>query len=377
MIHLEADFDNGSLASFEVNEDRVLLKGRSNHHADKEEWKWVYFKASGIKGQDLVFEIPNSFEPGSSRLDRHKFWYSYDGQTWKEFEYHHHDREKKIFVFSKRSPFEEDLVHVAFSIPYPLSRIRRLVDRMKSAGVIQPSASCVKGLSLGLSPGGIDDIGRQTPRSPLYAFETKRLGNDGISTAVILGGVHPNEMPASFALEGFMEELFSGRHQGLLAKTRFVFYPMVNPDGRWAGYNRSTVQHVDRDANRFWKPELWEDMGDIGLIGNAILKDTGGQCDYFIDFHSWTNSVEHMGILSTDEGYHEHPLWKHYFESNPEIGLWSCGFDNWSSESFAHKFLNPSFCMTLETMFIPGQGVDDFKKVGSQLVHSFASVENQ
>jgi len=373
MIHLEADFDTGSLSSFEIEGDEVLLRGRSNHHEQSSDWKWIYFKATGVQGSTLTFTIDNSFEPGTSRLDRHRFSFSYDAESWEEFDHNHHDRDEGKFRFGNMSAFEQDVIFVAYSTPYPLRRIRRYVDRLKSSGAVRPTASCVKGLSLGLSPGGIDDLGRQTPRSPLFAFETQRYREENSSTAVILGGVHPNEMPASFALEGFLEELLSGRHQELLSSTRFIVYPMVNPDGRWAGYNRSTVQHEDRDANRFWKPELWKDMGDIGLVGDAILRDSGGSCDYFVDFHSWTNSVEHMGILSTEKGYHLHPIWTHYTESNPEIGMWSSGTENWSSETFAQEYLDPSFCMTLETMFIPGQGIDDFKRIGSQLVKSFAA----
>ncbi len=373
MITLDSNFDSASLKSYALLEDgSISIEGRDNHSEIKGEWKWIYFIAHGVKDWKPRFVISNNFEPGASRLDRHRFWWSADGEEWKEFDFHEHDRSSGKYSFGLDHPIPSDQVHVAFSPPYPIERAGRLVKQLIVDERVKPSPSCIEGYSLGKSPGGKDELGRVIHPSDLFALEMGAKKEDAKKTAVILGGVHPNEMPANFALEGFLEKLLEEECRGLLNETRFLIYPMVNPDGRYAGYNRSTVQHLDHDANRHWNPELWEDMLDIRTIGEAILKDTDSSCDYFIDFHSWTNSIEHMGILSFEERHYEHPIWQHLLKLDPTMGTWGTDYDNWSSETFGQKMLSPEFNVTYETMYLVKCGVECYKEVGRNMAQAMS-----
>ena len=64
---------------------------------------------------------------------------------------------------------------------------------------------------------------------------------------MLVGGVHANETLGNFTLEGLVDFLVSDDLEAaqLRRYAEFYVYPMANPDGRYAGYNRSTVQFVN------------------------------------------------------------------------------------------------------------------------------------
>ncbi|OHS94052.1 Clan MC, family M14, Zinc carboxypeptidase-like metallopeptidase [Tritrichomonas foetus] len=70
---------------------------------------------------------------------------------------------------------------------------------------------------------------------------------------IIASRLHPGESNSSFAMEGFMNRLFSHHSESVRLRKHFSFLllPMVNPDGVICGYYRPTI-HGD-DANRVWK----------------------------------------------------------------------------------------------------------------------------
>src|SRR5687768_5349424 len=81
---------------------------------------------------------------------------------------------------------------------------------------------------------------------------------------------------------------------------------MANPDGRYAGYNRSTVQRVGVVPNRAWNPPTYIDpddpsptLSDIQTLGEAMRDDMGEDIDYLIDFHSTVNPAVpyHHGLI--------------------------------------------------------------------------------
>ena len=86
MITLDADFDSGSLDesnSFSVG-NLVTLAGRDNYNTGS--WKWLYFQAAGVNGQQVTFTIDDGFSGGGAALNNHDMVYSYDQQTWHFFD---------------------------------------------------------------------------------------------------------------------------------------------------------------------------------------------------------------------------------------------------------------------------------------------------
>ncbi|MHC4996039.1 MAG: hypothetical protein ACYTGQ_13415, partial [Planctomycetota bacterium] len=74
-ITLDADFDHGSLESFSVGGSTVNLVGRDNYYGGNQ-WRWVYFKASGVNGVTPNFRISTNFAGGSNAIANHNFRYS-------------------------------------------------------------------------------------------------------------------------------------------------------------------------------------------------------------------------------------------------------------------------------------------------------------
>src|SRR5262245_52723421 len=91
-ITLNANFDSGSAClvpsnacddngvASTVSGNLVTLVGRDNYNTN--EWKWLYFSAAGVNGQQVTFEIGDDFDTGASSLNGHKMVYSYDQQNW-------------------------------------------------------------------------------------------------------------------------------------------------------------------------------------------------------------------------------------------------------------------------------------------------------
>jgi hypothetical protein len=375
-ITLDIDFDNGSLdvQASRVQGEIVHLVGLENHNQGY--WKWIHFRANGVQDRFLRFVLSDRFEPGTDRLANHRMVYSYDGTTWSYLTYSQLDEEGGRYVFGKDRPFERNSVFIAYGIPYPVSRVNSWVASLCTDPRVHPTESSDKDLIIGWSPGGYAEGGRTISPSPLYAF---RMGeseqDDSRRKVVIFGGVHPNEPLGNFAIEGlvryFLDENDAAAER-LRSRADIYVYPMVNPDGRKAGYNRSTLQHVGRDSNRVWREDLYEDMDDIRQVAEAVLRDTGGEVDYFIDFHCWTNSGPHFGILARAEGFHEDPFWKAMRRIEPTLDEMDSGWENWSTETFAFKRLNARFAMTFETMFIPFETIERFQRLGANVGEALA-----
>jgi len=369
-ITLDADFDSGSLdtAHCSVEGDTIHLAGRDNFNTGC--WKWLHFTASGVTGMTPVFQIGNHFDSTSSRLDNLQMVYQEAGGAWRYFDNNHHDPDAKTFTFSSHAPFKTDRVTVAYGFPYPLSRVNEHLASMRQSPYVAPTPSADERLILGMSPGGTDDLGRAIKPSPIYGYQITDPSAPGEKKNIVLmSGVHPNETLANHVLEALLDWLVSNAPHAaeLRRRARILVYPMANPDGRVAGYNRSTVQFVDRDANRFWREDLWQDMPDIAAIGKALLNDTRGQVELFIDLHCWTDTQHHVGILCKEEGYWDDPFWRAMLRLEPGLATWDSGWENPSTETFAFESLSPRFCMTFELMYLPGETLENLRRIGRHL----------
>ena len=369
-ITLDADFDSGSLvvSKCSIEGDTVLLAGRDNFNTGS--WKWIHFTATGVAGRKLTFQIDDNFDTEPARLDRLQMVYCEDGSGWRYFDNNEHDTEQSLFRFGNDKPFKADKVTVAYGFPYPFSQIVSHTKKMALSPYVSPTPSSDDKLILGMSPGGVDDLGRTIEPNPLFGYLVTDPQITGTKkTIVLMSGVHPNETLANHVLETLLDWLVGDSVNATLLrrKANIFVYPMANPDGRVAGYNRSTVQHVDRDANRFWRNDLWQDMPDIATLGKALLKDTNAKVDIFIDVHCWTDTARHVGILCKEEGYWDHPFWKAMLALEPGLASWDSGWEHPSTETFAFKELNPGFCMTFELMYLPGETLANLHRIGRHL----------
>jgi hypothetical protein len=374
VVTLDADFDHGSLdvANSSVVANTILLSGRDNYNTG--DWKWLYFEASGVNGLTPTFDIDDDFASGSSRLDNHSMVYSYDQQNWFFFDNNQRSAGLGRFTFSNNAPFTQDSVYVAYGLPYSYQRVVDLVAGVKTSPYVSPTLSSNANLVVAQSPGGIDDLGRNIAPKDLYGFKVTDASAVGPKEKVVLiSGVHANETLGNHTLEGLIDFLVSAdpRAAELRKKAEFYIYPMVNPDGRFAGYNRSTVQHEDRDPNRYWTELKYDDMTDVKAIGEAMKADTGSDIDYFIDFHSTVDTEEHFGYTDFQQGMHLTDFWTNFLALEPAFRTYDAGLSDDTSIKFANNQLNSDFVVTFETEFIPGENIDRFQTLGMNVGIAF------
>lgn len=374
-VRIEQDFDGGSLLLEEtrIEGDTVYLEGRDNYNRGR--WKWIHFSMTGVEGRALEFEIGNHFATGPGRLDRLRFVYSHDQVRWTFFPQASHDRDRGVYRFGKGAPFTSDRVWVAFSMPYPVSRVADLVAFLRHSDHVFPTASSDERLVLGQSPGGTDDVGRTIPPQDIHGFMITDGAAGGVEDkekVVILSGVHANETPASHVTEGLLLFLAGESPEAteLRRAAEFYVYPMVNPDGRYAGYNRGGVLHPRRDTNRFWHEDLYADMPDIQLVGEAMKRDTAGSdVAFFLDFHSWSDTGHHFVIA--ERSLRDTVFWEALTGHEPDMRLRGTTFGDEQalaqagrSSWFAHLRLGARHAMIPETMFRPGENSARYRRMG-------------
>lgn len=377
-ITLDADFDHGSLdeANSSVAGSFVSLAGRDNHNPGR--WKWLYFSADGVNGLTPTFQIDDDFVTGGANLNAHEMVYSYDQENWTFFDNNVRNSGADTFTFSNAAPFTNDRVYVAYGLPYSLARAESHVASIAASPYVTPTTTGDTNLVVGQSPGGIDDIGRVIPSSDLYGYRITDTAATGNKAKIVLaGGVHSNETLANHTLEAMVDYLLSDDLGAALLRRRaeFFVYPMVNPDGRLAGYNRSTVEHVSLDPNRSWDPPNYAGQTEIAAIGDAMITDTGADVDFFIDFHSTVQKdSSHFSFIDIDRNFHLNPFWQRLLQLEPTLGTVDASLINDTAAKFGFEQLAARFTMTFETRYIAGENSDRFVTLGENFGRAFSDI---
>ena len=369
-ITLDADFDHGSLdeANSVVNGNFITLVGRDNHYGNGL-WKWVYFEADNVNGQQVTFQIDDNFVTGGNNLEEHAMVYSYDKVDWHFFENNNRDQNQGTYTFSKNGAFTEEQVYVAYGIPYPYQRTVAHTASIASSPWVSSTSSANANLIIGQSPGGIDDLGRNIAPRDMHAFHITDPNYAGPkSKIVLLGGVHSQETLANYMLEGLIDFLISDNFEAAMLRrsAEFFVYPMANPDGRFAGYNRGSVEIEAFDTNRHWEPFAippYDGQSDIQLVGDSMIADTGGDIDYFIDFHGTVQGKDaHFAYVLPEQQNAE--FWLNVQALDPSIETRNSTLLTFNSARFGRDVLNAEFTSTFETQFIDGDNIDRFFELG-------------
>lgn len=382
-ITLEANFDSGSLCvvasaacddagvASSVDGSTVTLVGRDNFN--QSQWKWIYFRAAGVNGRLVTFEIGDDFATGGSSLANHRMMYSYDQLSWEFFDENSLTPADDKFTFRNELPFSQDTVYIAYGPPYPYERVAAYTATIASSPWVSPTESGAGTLVVGQSPGGIDDIGRTITPKNLYGYKITDAAYDGPKAKIVLlSGVHANETLGNFTLEGLVDFLLSDELSAaqLRRYAEFYVYPMANPDGRFAGYNRSTVQVDNIDPNRAWNPPSYTEPGDTSVlsdirqIGQAMRLDTEQDIDYLIDFHSTVNPAipYHHGLILPQ--WQSDPFWRALRGLEPELITASASLVDFTAAKFGRDVLNADFSATFETVFPANENIDRYLQLG-------------
>ncbi len=367
VITLDGDFDHGSLdeANSSVAGNLVLLAGRDNFNPGQ--WKWLYFSADGVNGLQPTFRIGDNFNTGGSSLNDHEMVYSYDQENWFFFDNNVRSSGAGTFTFSNNTVFTQDRVWVAYGLPYPAARTVSHTAELVSSPWVSPTASGNSSLVIGQSPGGIDDLGRTIAPQDMYGYKISDPTGAAVKKKIaLIGGVHSNETLGNYTLEGLVDFLVSDDFEAALLRkyADFYVYPLANPDGRRAGYNRSTVQRVNEDPNRHWVPPNYDGLDDIEVVGDALIADTGADVDYLLDFHSTVNDTfaNHHGLLLP--AYQSDPMWLNFKSLEPNVITGGASLIDDTGAKFGRDHLNAEFSATFETRFLPGENIDRFLSMG-------------
>ncbi len=383
VITLDANFDHGSLClspstachingvASSVNGNTVTLIGRDNYNNSS--WKWFYFRADGVDGQQVTFEIDDDFATGGSSLNNLRVMYSYDQTNWEFFD--NNDRSSGTFSFNNNGAFSQNSVYVAYGPPYPYQRAVSHTGSISTSPWVSPTASGNGTLVIGQSPGGTDDIGRNITPKQLYGYQITDPSVTGPKAKIVLlSGVHSNETLGNFTLEGLVDFLVSDELAAaqLRRYAEFYVYPMANPDGRFAGYNRSTVQRVNIDPNRAWNPPDYFNpnvpsptLSDIETVGEAMRLDTGEDIDYLIDFHSTVNPSPHSyhyGLILPE--WQNDPFWVALRGLEPAVITGGAALNDYTGAKFGRDVLNAEFSATFETVFPANENIDRYLTLG-------------
>ena len=345
--------------SFE-GDDRIRLVGRDNYYGGGQ-WRWLHFRADNVLGEQPTFRISANFAGGANRLANHRMVYSYDNQTWQFFDDNRVTPANR-YEFSNEMPFSDDTVYVAYAFPYSYDASVLHTANTLATPWAEPTLSANTEGVIGQSPGGIDDLGRTVLSRDLFGYRITNPATDRLDQAkrkvVIASGLHANETLGTHTFEGLINWLVSSDPRAIRLRNvaEFYAYPILNPDGRFAGNNRSTVETVGRDPNGFWSPSLWATHEDIRVSGEAMIADTKstlGDTDVFIDFHSTIPAFpnDDFGFLEFEQGDHQSDFWVELKRLQPNVRDVDSTSTTWTTANFSESFLNAAVDITFETQF--------------------------
>jgi len=396
-ITLDGDFDHGSLQSFNVTTvagrgggTQVDLVGRDNFYGGGQ-WRWMYFRADAALNTQPTFSISDNFAGGGNALNNHQMVYSYDNENWQFFDNNNRNSGAGEYTFSNNTAFTSDSVYVAYAPAYSYGRSIDHTQQVLASPWASPTASTQTGRGatagvIGQSPGGTDDLGRTIAPRDIYAYRITNPATDSAVTAkrkvVIATGQHPGEVLGTHTFAGLVDWLISDdpRAAALRDVAEFYAYPTLNPDGRFAGYSRSTVQNPNQDPNGRWSPSKWIGLEDIQANGEAMILDvqaTPGSVDAFIDFHSTIpTGGDDFGFIEFEQNDHQVGWWRTLLDDlQPNLNEIDSTSPLTSSTSanFAELELGSEVDVTFENQFGLNRPLDYYAQLGENFGVAFFS----
>ncbi|MEM6333838.1 MAG: M14 family zinc carboxypeptidase [Planctomycetota bacterium] len=388
-IDIEAGFDHGSLLSWNVTGGggrgggTVNLVGRDNFYGGGQ-WRWMYFKASDVQDTRPLFATSNNFAGGASRLDNHFMVYSYDQENWSYFD--NANNSGGTYSFSNDDNFTQDEVWVAYAFPYSYADSVAHTQAVLATPWAVPTSSGDANGVIGQSPGGVDDLGRTIAPRDIYGYRITDTSTDGQldkNKVVIMTGMHAGETLGTHNYAGLVDWLVSGDPLAveMLKTTEFFAYPTANPDGRFAGNRRATVQNPNQDPNGRWSSATWSAVPDIEVNGEAMLADVaatpgGLAVDYFVDFHSTVPTTlgggDDFGFIEEDQFDDLSPFWQALLQLQPNVGQVDSTSIGPTSANFADWELNAEVDVTFETQFGFTRPLEYYYDLGENFGRAFA-----
>ncbi|NPU96100.1 MAG: hypothetical protein HPY51_02645 [Candidatus Omnitrophica bacterium] len=220
-VQITWNFDNGSLGGWEINADGAIQLT----HSPGSGGIWYYFQVDGASNQTLTFVIENARKDyyGHSLLPA----ISYDQEHWsyikdRYIEPHPTDLDRVRFRFTHT--FAADRAWIAYSPPYPNSRLNALIKTVTAHSHVRVETLCVTPI-------------HQLP-VPILILTDPAIPEDGKKTALILCREEGHETAGSWIAEGMVRFLLSDSPEAAVLKQAFVFLivPLFDRDAVAGGY---------------------------------------------------------------------------------------------------------------------------------------------
>jgi hypothetical protein len=386
VITLDANYDNGSLKSYTLTNGTtatptINLVGRDNYYGSGQ-WRWVNFTATDLLNKKPTFKLPTTFAGGSAAITTHPFVYSYDGNTWNFFD--NSGVSGSSFVFSNNSNFTSGTVQIAYAVPYSYGKSVAHAQQVIASPWGAPTLSGNAAGVIGQSTGGVDDLGRTIAPRDIYAYRITNPAYDlpgRVKKKIVVStGLHAGETLGTHTYQGFIDFLIGNdpRAAVLRGVAEIYGYPTLNPDGRFAGYNRTTVANSTVDPNGMWSPTNWAPTNrkEIKVNGEAMIADvaqTTAPVNAFIDFHSTIPAFpnEDFGYIEYEQGDNLAPWWVKFKQLAGTVVDDDSTGTSWTTANFAEAYLGAQVDVTFETQFGRRRNVDYYNNLGKTLGIAF------
>lgn len=379
-ITFSQDFDSGALniadtqiERAETDEPLITLAARRVMASGR----WFHFDISGVAGKRPVFQVPLEGNANGAHPDELRYVYSFDGGQ--SFAYFSDGlRTETHFVFQPDAPFVQDTVRIAYALPYPVSRTLEHTRQVLTSPWAKPVPSADQHGVIALSPGTAtgryrDELRREVPRLPLvgYRITDPSVPDAGKRNVVLTSGTHASEVSANHVLEGKVNFMLSDDPAAAELRRIAVVhvYPQVNPEGRHAGYTRSAPGAPRVNVNRDWKDS--PEHGQVALMIEAIVRDTGGKAAVLVDYHSMRRG--YVEVWDEPRSSRNHAYYNALKRHLPELGYRRSVNQN-NVRQWGARTLGAEVSFTLETAFPPHWTEADYHHIGAASARALLTV---
>ena len=317
-----------------------------------------FFQVTGVNGMTPVFDCDKSNTEGTWAQ---KWKYSYTGLlgSWVDFDNFSSLSSPNVYRSSNNSAFTQNTVYVSMHYPWRVGYTLPWIQSLVASGFVsEPPSSAGNTYQFAIrsatTNGATDGAGDTVAAQPLFSFRISSggLAPDGLPKrrVVLIGGVHCSEDTGNYVLKGAVEYILSGAAQAATYRSWFDtdIYPLVSSAGKAGGVQRGDLQvgHRTYDTNRHW---LESTMETLNLHKTAILGDTGGSAQVFIDFHATHLSASPGEIIESSstvitkwtDAFH---VYEPAVAVTPSGGSASLQYSTW----WAINTLGTQYCITSE-----------------------------
>ena len=258
--------------------------------------QWFNFSVTNAQPATYTFNLVNFVKPSSLyNKGLHPCFYSRKTKRWAAVGHN-------VCYFKNRLPkrdrnsqscdlysmsFEleltdvKDVYYLAYCYPFTYTDLQIYLRSLEEASKRQNLYKFKRDILCTTVQGRRCDIVKISKKSK------KRVGEKGEKRYIVISGrVHPGETNASWVVKGMLDFLTSNKvwSLDLLDQYKFVFIPMLNPDGVAIGNYRCDANGYD--LNRCWKTPSDVLHPTIYHAKNYIRKLTGkGEVSVFFDIH--------------------------------------------------------------------------------------------